>query len=448
MNKELKAIFKNKIVIFIFIASILISILNIIEIEDLSNNSNQDAYYDLKKVYVDYSEEIDRQKLITDKNDELRLTHLDYLEWNKERLYDKSNFYLDSFSKHEDTIRENDLIRDIVQAELNRNPDKEESVLKIFKKDIDKYLDKNFVDFDLEKISGYYYRSGDYRKEYNQPIYLNYTFSLRRNFYLKNNNIKEIDYNTKSPWTYIGNIYFKNNFKNDFFLPILILTLVYIFTVARKEKTFDLIAVRPIEKKKIYTYYFKVFIITGFILYFLPDLISILYMGIRYGFEGLNNVIPIDKNALTSFSTYKNLGIYDENNFGLAQAFIVKRGEDLGYINYDLKLVELWKVFLLAFTFDSIKLLLVVILSLLIGSLIKDSNKALTVSVFVGLFAVLSHLYEPLRNKIDIFSYPSGFAQVLGGTQASYLLGLLVSILATIIFFIIGRKTFVKRDLV
>lgn len=167
MKKELKSIFKNKIVIFVFIASLFISILNIIEIEDLANNSNQEAYYDLKKVYVDYSEEIDRQRLLVDKNDKMRLTHLEYLEWNKQRLYDKANYYLDSFSKHEDTIRDTDLVRNVVQAELNRNSDKEESVLELFKDDIDKNLGKDFVDFDLKEISGIYYKTGEYRKEYN-----------------------------------------------------------------------------------------------------------------------------------------------------------------------------------------------------------------------------------------------------------------------------------------
>lgn len=448
MKKELKSIFKNKIVIFVFIAGMFISMLNIIEIEDLANNSNQEAYYDLKKVYVDYSEEIDRQRLLVDKNDKIRLTHLEYLEWNKQRLYDKANYYLDSFSKHEDTIRDTDLVRNVVQAELNRNSDKEESVLELFKDDIDKNLGKDFVDFDLKEISGIYYKTGEYRKEYNQPIYLNYAFALKRDFYLKNKNIKEIDYSTKSPWTYIGKTYFRSKVKNDFFLSILILLLVYILTTARKEKTFDLVATRSTEKKAIYTYYFKVFMVVIFTLYFLPDLISILYMGLRYGFEGLNNVIPIDKEALTSFSTYKNVGLYEDETFGLAKALIVKMGDDLSYLNYDLDLVELWKVFLLAFAFDSLKLILFGSISLMIGLLIKDTNKSLMVAVFVGLFAVLSRFLGFLYGKINIFSYLSGFAVAMGGTQVSYMLGLLIIIFAIGLVNILSRNIFSRRDLV
>lgn len=455
MLLQLKSVFKNKITIVLLTISMIISIFSIYNIHTRINTPNYDMYYDNLSYYIEWSDMLNKYKNQTFNPDERQENYINYLEWQVKRHEILMELYLDSYKENSELIKDYNFIFALTRMNVNSNPEFEQKITnELYPKEMEKYVNFDLVNFDFELLGDFTYDYLFYDEGFSDSVYKVNKFFIEYVLYLWENDLKEINYFTESPWTYLGETYSKESIKSKFFIPITILFSAFILTLSRKEKTLDLISVNKSSKFRIYLNYLLKGFLVSLILVFLPDVVSVIYMGIRFGFEGLFHPIPVFLETFNSFQTYANSAIAS-GSVGLADLYPLHDPlSAYPFFNFkidlsnDLVNIEFWKFLVLGMIMEVSKIGLFSLIGVSLGLLIKDIRKSFVISGILVIFSVISGILIELQSKWNIFSFNSGWNVALGWTKVSWLWAMILIYITIFIIIIINYIAFRKRDIV
>ncbi|WP_054251628.1 hypothetical protein [Neofamilia massiliensis] len=449
MYLELKSFFSNKIIRLVLIISIILSIFMVYNIFENGDRSEGAINYLRQEIVTDkkyYDDKITSIEMYTpDKYRYLKDEYIKSKDWEIETQERRLDLYLDGYRKNEQELRKLSIYFNLyymaIQTDYERGY---EYPTQVFKDEIENYLDLSELPFDLYALEDLHNVSWSnvnsfIRKEIDrEELHDGYEVNkkkLERDFFLYKNNLREVDNKSLSPWTYLAFTYsFKLN-KVQLFVPLLIMLSTYMLIYSRKEKSLDLIKLKADKKSKIYTHYLKIILSLCLIILLVPDLLAILFMGIKNGFYGLKNPIGMYVEGLKSLYPYENISSGASiRGLGL----IVGTGfNSLGHLIDFLGLtnIEFYKFLLLSTVPSILKLVFFISLGVSIGLLIKNNTISLLVSSLITLFTVLSANLYGLKTPYNIFSFDSGWNITLGHTNFSWLgsvLGLSIGIIIVV----------------
>ncbi|MDO5028569.1 MAG: hypothetical protein Q4E36_04810 [Bacillota bacterium] len=352
-------------------------------------------------------------------------------DWEIEILERILDLMVDGYRKNEGEIRKLNIYLDLYYMSLHTDYNGGyKYATEVFKNEIEDYLDLKELPFDLYALEDLHQVSWSHINraksvEDIESIHSAYQVNkkdLERKFFLLKNNLKEVDETTTSPWTYLANSYSYLTIKPKLFLPLFIILSTYTLIYARREKSLDLIKLRPGKRYKIYGHYVKIILSLSLIILVGPDLLAVLFMGIKNGFFGLANPIGIYRDGLKTLYPYENIGIVARIR-GLGIVFGVGfyswTGDAMEFLA--LENIEFYKFLLLASIPSILKVIFFVVLGVSIGLLIKNEVLGLLTSSIVSLFTILSAILALLKTSYNIFSLDSGWNITLGHTNFSWL---------------------------
>lgn len=451
MKYELKSILKNKVFIFMLILSIGFSLYNAHYMDKAINESDNETYLYYLNLYQGglSQEKIFRQTI--DSHDKIQNNWLDAELWQSELYRDFGNYYKYRNLTSDERLEKRALMA-LFSFEKNATPSYKDFASDQYKEEIEKYMDLSSYDFDFSLIKDY---ASSYRPtiiDYNNAIVEEERMVLERYFYLKENNLNEVDSETNSPWTYLYYSYSKHDITMFFLMNVLPIFIVYIIADSRSKKTLELNQLRPISKMKVFNHYLSIMLFISFIIIFLPNILMVIFQGLRYGFDGLKNPILVYKDGFKSFSTYKNLGydldVYGNNTLGLSKLKTVYLNPDtnIPFPSFELENIEFYKFIFYAFIIELFKFNFLVLLGTSIGLNIKNKNfSIMIISILVGMSILFSYLPQT-KNIFNPLSMNTGWEITLGGTGTSWLKSLVYLLLFTVILVIVSVSFYKKTD--
>ncbi len=178
----------------------------------------------------------------------------------------------------------------------------------------------------------------------------------------------------------------------------------------------------------------------------LPQILSILILGIRQGFQGLRYPVLLDKNVLSSFTVFKDMVINIWfRDAGLSKIPVLADVSRLELYEF----IPLWQFFGLAAVQILLFILFCTALGLLISILVK--NEVIAHIVAAGIFVLGTSLGKiaPVLSTTawDLFSKADVVPLLEGSHASTYLSSLLTLSIATILLFIVGAVIFKKQDI-
>ncbi len=461
MYLEIKSFFSNKIIRLILIASIILSVFMVYNIFENGDNSEGAINYLRQEIVTDkkyYDDKITSIEMYTpEKYRYLKDEYIKSKDWEIEAEERKLDLYLDGYRKNEQELRKLSIYSSLyymaIQTDYERGY---EYPTQVFKDEIENYLDLSELPFDLyaledlhnvgwSNVNSFIKKEKD-REEAHAGYEINKK-NLERDFFLYKNNLREVDDRSLSPWTYLAYTYSFYSTKFELFVPLLIMLSTYMLIYSRKEKSLDLIKLKADKKLKIYSHYLKIVLSLSLIILLVPDILAILFMGIKNGFYGLKNPIGMYVEGLKSLHPYENIGI-GANIRGLG--LILGTGySSLGHLIEFLCLtnIEFYKFLLLSTVPSLLKLVFFISLGVSIGLLIKNNTISLLASSLITLFTILSNKSGYLRKPFNIFALDSGWNITLGFTNFSWLGSVLGLSLGIIVVVAVSLLVLNKKEL-
>lgn len=449
MLLQLKSIFSNKFTILLLVISFIISYKSIYDINERINRPNYDIYYTYEELYLDWSDEYNRALRVLQNPDIKEENYLKYINWLTERQSLLSELYLESYKENSEKIKKLNFIYNLSSINFTANPDLDQLLIEeLYSDKISKYIDSSLYNFDMALLGNFEYDYLNYEQLYSEPIYQRYKYQMDRDIYLIENNIEEIDYFTESPWTYLGETYSKDSIKSNVFTSFIILFTSFIATNSRHEKTFDLNSCKLLSKKKIFMNYIILGLVSSLIIIFSSDILSVIYMGFRYGFNGLYNPIPIFIDSLKGFKTYTNTReLSSVLSIGLADFYQIPKVSFYPYYYFNMSNISLGLFIILSFVFELLKIVYYSTIGTCIGLLIKNSKVSTILSATLIIINALINssikLFDAFLLKLD-----SGWNHLLGWTNISWLSGVIYMILGNTILIVFSYYYFKRKDLV
>ncbi|WP_054251627.1 hypothetical protein [Neofamilia massiliensis] len=448
MYLELKSFFSNKIIRLVLIASIILSgfyVYTVIENGDNVGNSINYIRRDIVEYKKYYDDAVTSIEMYTPTNYRyLKDEAIKARTWEIEARERKLDLLLDGYRKNEQELRKLSIYFNLYYMSLQADYENGYKYsTQVFKDEIENYLDLSELPFDLYALEDIHNVSWSNinsieSEEYREALHKAHEEqrkTLERDFFLLKNNLREVDSASLSPWTYLAYTYSSKLTKVQLFVPLLIMLSTYMLIYARKEKSLDLIKLKADKKSKIYTHYLKIILSLSLIILLVPDLLAIIFMGIKNGFYGLKNPIGIYVEGLKSLYPYENLGIGARVR-GLGQVNGIGYYPNGDIIEFPrLTNIEFYKFLLLSTVPSILKLVFFISLGVSIGLLIKNNTISLLVSSLITLFTVLSASLNGLKTPYNIFSLDSGWNITLGHTNFSWLgsvLGLSLGIIIVV----------------
>ncbi len=460
MYLELKSFFSNKIIRLVLIASIILScfyVYTVIENGDNVDNSINNTRREIvnnKKYYDDIVTSI--EMYTPEKYRYLKDEYIKSLDWEIKADERYLDLLLDGYRKNEKGLRKLIIYFNLyymaIQTDYERGY---EYPTQVFKDEIENYLDLSELPFDLYALedlhnvswSNVNNKESEEDRESLHRAYEENKKGVERKFFLYKNNLREVDETSLSPWTYLAYIYSYTSTKTQIFLPLIILLASYLMIFCRKEKSLDLIKLKADKKSKIYSHYLKIILSLSLIILLVPDLLAILFMGIKNGFYGLKNPIGIYVEGLRFFNPYEHI-FSGAGTRGLGLVYGIGYYPD-GYVMAfpGLSNIEFYKFLLLSIVPSILKLVFFISLGVSIGLLIKNTTISLLVSSLITLFTVLSASLNALKTPYNIFSLDSGWNITLGHTNFSWLGSVLGLSLGIIVVLVVSLVVLNKKEL-
>jgi len=179
----------------------------------------------------------------------------------------------------------------------------------------------------------------------------------------------------------------------------------------------------------------------------LPQLLSILFLGIKHGFQGLGYPVLLDRYVLSNFNVFP--GHVIKEGFletGLSQVQMPYGISRLEYADF----IPLWQFLSLTAVQVLLFILFCTVLALLISILVK--NEVIAHLVAAGIFVLgsaLGNIVPKLSTTAwDLFSKADVVPLLEGNLASTYFSSLLTLSIATILLFIVGAVIFRKQDIV
>ncbi|WP_054251630.1 hypothetical protein [Neofamilia massiliensis] len=460
MYLEIKSFFSNKIIRLILIASIILSVFMgyyILESGDKLESTINHIRQNIVTFKKNYDDKVTSIEMYTPKKYRyLKDEYIKSMDWLIEVEESRVDLLLDGYRKNENELRKLWIYLNLYYMSLRADYESGYGYsTQVFKDEIENYLDLSELPFDLYALEDLYNVSWSNvnNKESEEDIdllhiaYEEERKTLEREFFLLKNNLREVDFINLSPWTYLFYTYSFISTKVQLFVPLLIMLSTYMLIYSRKEKSLDLIKLKAEKKSKIYTHYLKIILSLSLIILLVPDLLAIIFMGIKNGFYGLKNPIEIYKEGLKSLQPYQNIGIIANiRGLGLISATgFFSSSDPIGFLG--LENIEFYKFLLLSFIPSLLKLIFFISLGVSIGLLIKNNTISLLVSSLITLFTVLSASLNGLKTPYNIFSLDSGWNITLGHTNFSWLGSVLGLSLGIIIVIFVSLLVLNKKEL-
>ena len=457
MQVNLKAIFKNKLVGFIFLFFTVIYFLCVIKLSNNSVARGESNYLQL--------ESIAKTKALWKEND---------LQRAKSQDQSQDKYYYNNFKKAYDqsSAKVNKLLKKYADGEEISNREFEQTAYltylinnehisglygkdyirptKAYPEKIDKFLENLDLDYNIYDLD-FLNPSKEVVPYKDNLAYGIKGIELQLDSYLSGKNLPLA--NEYSIYNFLRNINYGSNgsifyWLENFFIASLPLLVFYLIKQERKNGTIKNIYLQAKDKQKIYLYFLFVFIIFALTLVYVPKIISYLYVTISGDHYRACTDLTIVEKGLRSFeTTYEGSWSTDANILGLTNRKLGTLGDHLDY--YDLKTISFFEFLKYFLTIDILKIILLVIVASSISLFIKNKAISFSLNAFIGTMTILGGKINSrfFLNKFNPFILPNGWKLTLGREYISYynakilLLGWIILILGISLF--LARK----RDL-
>ncbi|MDR7856496.1 MAG: hypothetical protein RIN63_07810 [Tissierella sp.] len=257
---------------------------------------------------------------------------------------------------------------------------------------------------------------------------------------------KQLHSGIASPWTfYIHKIGLEG------FSYQLLSILVLIFTGAivlegRRNRSNKLIEMLPEKRSYIIRYYYKVAFISVASVLIMTFILPIIFLGFRYGFEGLKNPTFVYKQSFTSFTGYKH--VEDFWYYGLGKFYGIRPWFEGGYLPATvLTVYPLWKVMVLSLGISLLKMVFFTILGVGIG--ISFSNVVVS-SFMLPITSLLYLVSQRFSNKLNFnpFAITSSWDIATGAASYTWFKSVVILLISIVVMHIIFYAINQKRDYV
>lgn len=262
---------------------------------------------------------------------------------------------------------------------------------------------------------------------------------------LANSNLKPAGPHSTSPWAFLLN-FLRGGF------PHILGVIVFMATVNILHRDKSSGAIKSyLSSPKSRTRYLLRKLSLGFwassIVLLLPQLFTVLFLGLKHGFQGLNYPILLDRYILSNLNAFPDHLIQPHSfEAGLSRIqfpFLISR---LEYVDF----APLWQFLSLAAVQVLLFILFCTALALLISVLVK--NEVIAHLVAAGTFIVGSafgNIVPKLSTTAwDLFSKADVVPLLEGSLASTYLSSLLTLSVAAILIFIVASVVFRRQDIV
>lgn len=450
MSKELKSIFKNKLIVSILILFIIFRFIAIYNLKNISVSTTQ---------YAILLMENNLESLIKTKSSRYKEANIKDKSPNKylyknyvgayEYIQKEIIFFIKKLENNDKVEYKEflklDILCDLIETEYlaSQSGGGNLTPTKLFPKKVDRFLDEidfeyNIYDLNFlpesDELSAYRDRINYFLKiidtkidnYFQKEVYPN---SLEYSVY---NFIRNTNYGFNNTWTY---------WMETFYIGILPLLIFYLVDVQRKNGTIKNIYLRSTNKYKNYLYYVIVFLIVSLLIIYFPKITSYIYVIITGQLYDVNaNVIVFSKGLKTFQTSYEKYWdyIFQYSAHGMTD---LKVGLTGGLLNYE-DLIEMsFNKFISYFvTIDILKIILVVLTSTLISLHIKNRIVSFGLNFIISIMLIWGGKSSSkfFINKFNPFILPNGWKLTIGREYISYYNALVLLIFSIIIIHILS----------
>ncbi|WP_054252467.1 hypothetical protein [Neofamilia massiliensis] len=429
MKTDLKAMLKNKVIIFILL---FLTILYIIFASDLKNTSiaREEANYlsleGLMKFDAMWKENdlLRAKSQDTSSDKKLYNNYKDSYDWSTREVHRILKKY-----SEDKKVPDREFAQCQCLASLIRNEhysglygENQISPYKAYPRKIDKFLEDINFPYNFQAIN-FLSPSEEF---INQKDLLNYNILAIENkldsYFLKATLPNTSDYNIYNFIRLVnyGQLGSFIEWMENFFISIVPLVIFYLLIQQKSMGTIKNTYLRPKKKYMNYLYLLILFFIFSLVLVYLPKIISYLYVlvtGERY--KAFTDITVVDK-GLRSFETaFENKWI-DSGTFGMTNVVNGLLGDTIEYS--DLKNISFLSFIFYVISIDLLKLTLLVITATSISLFIKNKIFGFVLNGAIGTMTFLGGKINSrfFLNKFNPFILPNGWKLTLGREYISY----------------------------
>ncbi|MDO4595230.1 MAG: hypothetical protein Q4B52_07605, partial [Tissierellia bacterium] len=439
--KILKSYLKERFIIALIIIS---AVLSILAIKTVYNKRDDMAYYNYMERYNDMYTSLQSQAELG----MVKKNSMDYKAklWHAQSMKKMAEYYKESGRKNWQKINDLEFMQILYLVEFGEDVDVDNSFYNKNKKDIEKYYNLEDEDIDFSKLRAYYLKNPAQKDETFLERIPTWKLSLKYYLNSKKNNRDVLSVQNPSAYNYLFENYSESIYKN-ILIVFMILVGAFLVNNSKKTKSYDLLG-EVSSKKEIFYHYIKYAFLISMIIIFLTDLISFLYMGFKEGFFGFSSNMLIYKKGLYTPKTYDN--IYEVATYlGLSKlmatdvlyatnnSFVFNTFNDLSMIKMPLFLA-------LSFLVETLKIFVFSTMGVVFALLLK--NKGYVISMLAVIFGIISNFLMSFQKSFNFFSYPTGWNVVLGYTHVSFLSCFIILIIFSLLFTLLGRRLFNRRE--
>ena len=450
MLKELKSIFKNKLIIFILLLLVIGNFISVYNLKSLSVSKKQYQMLLMEsnlKSNAKWKSHRYKRARIQDTTEDKHLynNYVGSAEMIKKEMTELIKKLENKEEvEHEEFIKI-DTLNTLIQTEHFSGLYGEDYLtpMKVFPEKVDKFLkDINFkydihiINFlsESEEPSPFKDRTAYFKKMLETQIdsyYENklYPNSLEYSIY---NFIRNINYGFQNMWSY---------WMETFSIGVLPLLIFYLVDEQRKNGTIKNIYLRPTNKYKNYLYFIKIFLIISLVIVYFPIIISSIYVLITGELYNANTDVMVFSKGLNTFQTSYEKYWDPVFKYGAHGMTDLKAGVIGEFLNYeDLLNISFPKFLSYYMTIDILKILLVVLVATSISLYFKNKIIAFVLNIVIGIMLILGGKSNSgfFTNKFNPFILPNGWKLTIGREYISYYNALILLIASIIIVFVLS----------
>ena len=428
MQIDLKAIFKNKLIIFIFIFLTLVYLSFTFISKDHSIEKDELSYLSLKNTYQSLmtykSQHLYEAKLQDSTSD--KKYYNNYLTYY-ENIMAEMSALLEKYSKGQDVdpqeVEKLLILKMLVHNERfsgNYGADFV-SPYKAYPEKIEKFIKEFDFTFNIADINYFEASNGSLYKDL--VAYNTKTVESMIDAYFEKDPYPSTEY---SIYTYLRDINFGISSKliymmETFSLGILPLVIFYLANLYKKDGTIKNLYLRPEKKYKNYLYFILIFLCLAIFIVYLPRIISYIYVLITGDiYKTKANVTVFEKGLSTFVTSYENVWADELQGFSMTDWKLGSKGDLLAY--NDLANISFLKFLSYYLTIDLLKIVLLVITATSICLFIKNKVIAFSLNALIGAMTFLGGKINSrfFLNKFNPFILPNGWKLTLGREYISY----------------------------
>lgn len=461
MLKDLKSIFKNKVIIFMLLFLITIYFFNVYNLKSISLSTEEYQYWvleDIAKEMSQWKSHNYNKARIQDTTDDKHLYN-NYIG-TQEMISSNVNELMEKL-RNKEKIKSEEfdrvfILKTLIHTEHFAGLYGKDHVTptKAIPKKIEKFLEDINFEYNIYDIN--FLRKSDEPVPFKDRVAYDIKIleSEIDTYFNKKTHPKALEY---SIYNFIRSINYDSpnnsgiygiHWMETFSIGVLPLLVFYLINEQQKNGTIKNIYLRPKSKYKNFLYFLSIFLIVSLIIVYLPKFISSVYVLVTgENYDANTNVIVIKK-VLNSFqTTYENEWSARFKPFGLTNCKFGKTGDLIEYT--DLIEISFSKFLSYYLTIDILKILLVVLTATSISLFLKNKIIAFGLNAVMGIMLILGGKINSnfFTNKFNPFILPNGWKLTIGREYISYYNALIILIVWIIVLFALSILIANRKDI-